>query len=167
MRRYQLLAVMISLLLHALLFLWGTNVSTSEGIAFREGKGAIEVSGVSGGLVSTGEPGIGPRVSSSSGLSPSPSGSLPEAGIVEGSALGIPAPEYPKLSRLRKEEGEVLIQLWFDDAQKLVEAEVIKSSGYLLLDSAALTAVKRGLPPASNLNRKHEKKIRFHFELKK
>ena len=49
-------------------------------------------------------------------------------------------PEYPKASRMRKEEGDVLIEI-FVGADGLAEsADVIESSGYPELDAAALKA---------------------------
>lgn len=50
---------------------------------------------------------------------------------------------YPKLARQRMQQGKVIIHATIDIKGKVTEAEVIKSSGYKLLDRAAYKAVKR------------------------
>ena len=50
---------------------------------------------------------------------------------------------YPKLARQRMQQGKVIIHATIDIKGKVTEVEVIKSSGYQLLDRAAYKAVKR------------------------
>lgn len=57
---------------------------------------------------------------------------------------------YPRISRIRGEEGVVTIESIIDADGKLVEAKVLKSSGFERLDEAALKAIKKAkFNPAS------------------
>ncbi len=49
-------------------------------------------------------------------------------------------PEYPPLARRRAQEGEVLLRLDLDTQGRVTAAQVLQSSGYPLLDRAALAA---------------------------
>jgi TonB family protein len=51
-------------------------------------------------------------------------------------------PVYPKLSRRLGEEGVVVVHLILSPDGKLVEADILKSSGYARLDQAALEGVQ-------------------------
>jgi protein TonB len=58
-------------------------------------------------------------------------------------ALGNQSPKYPYAARRRGIEGKVVIEAVVDRAGTVATAEVAVSSGYRLLDRAALSAVKR------------------------
>jgi protein TonB len=49
-------------------------------------------------------------------------------------------PDYPPLARRRDQEGEVLLRLDLDTQGRVTAAQVLQSSGYPLLDRAALAA---------------------------
>lgn len=51
-------------------------------------------------------------------------------------------PAYPKGSRLRKEQGTVLVQVTFSSENTLETVSLKQSSGYLELDEAAVAAVR-------------------------
>lgn len=53
---------------------------------------------------------------------------------------------YPMLARVRALEGEVHIAFVLDRAGVLVETRVLQSSGYTLLDAAAVALVERAAP---------------------
>ena len=86
------------------------------------------------------------------------------SGIVNGASLGIPAPEYPESSRLKSEEGSVLVLIIVDSKGALFEAKILKSSGFPLLDQAALQAVS-ALPKADPSSPKTEHQVQFTFRL--
>ncbi len=54
-----------------------------------------------------------------------------------------PKPVYPELARKRGQEGRVLLSADIDEKGELTELRVDKSSGFSLLDEAALKAVRR------------------------
>lgn len=54
-----------------------------------------------------------------------------------------PKPLYPELARKRGQEGRVLLSANIDEKGELTELRVDKSSGFSLLDEAALKAVRR------------------------
>lgn len=54
-----------------------------------------------------------------------------------------PKPVYPELARKRGQEGRVLLSAHIDEKGELTELRVDKSSGFSLLDEAALKAVRR------------------------
>lgn len=54
-----------------------------------------------------------------------------------------PAPVYPDISRRRREQGVVLIEATIDQHGWPIKVMLKKSSGFHLLDQAALKAVKR------------------------
>jgi protein TonB len=57
--------------------------------------------------------------------------------------LGNPEPEYPMTSRLRGEEGSVLLEVAVSAAGTVSKIHVVQSSGHSRLDRAALEAVRR------------------------
>lgn len=61
-------------------------------------------------------------------------------GIIK--AVYKPKPEYPELAIKRSQEGTAKIQCKVDRTGKVAEALLLQSSGYKLLDNAALTAIK-------------------------
>ena len=91
--------------------------------------------------------------------------SVPE-GITNGSEYGVTTPEYPSLSKLRGEEGKVLLSLTLNEKNELVAVEVLQTSGFPLLDRAALNAVKVSLKKASESREPRKKKVEFNFTLK-
>lgn len=61
---------------------------------------------------------------------------------VDVAALSNPKPEYPMTSRMRGEEGTVLLEMSVTAAGTVSSVRVLKSSGYPRLDRAALEAVR-------------------------
>lgn len=53
-----------------------------------------------------------------------------------------PAPAYPMLSRRRREQGTVQLQVWVTATGTAAKVEVLQSSGFVRLDEAALATVK-------------------------
>jgi periplasmic protein TonB len=54
-----------------------------------------------------------------------------------------PQPVYPRESRRRKEEGLVLLNVWISQTGHVERLEVLQSSGFVLLDNAAIQAVRQ------------------------
>lgn len=54
-----------------------------------------------------------------------------------------PAPDYPMLSRRRREQGTVQLQVWVTSGGRAEKVEVVKSSGFERLDAVALATVKQ------------------------
>jgi len=79
----------------------------------------------------------------------------PESAPVLGSALGL-ATNYPKLSRILREEGEVLI--------RLSDLAVLQSSGHPRLDESARASVREGLD--KGILKPGDTQIRFIFKLR-
>ena len=52
-------------------------------------------------------------------------------------------PYYPLGARLRGEEGAVTVRVWVNDSGRALRCEVACSSGYPLLDEAAVDAARR------------------------
>jgi periplasmic protein TonB len=52
-------------------------------------------------------------------------------------------PEYPKRARERGQQGKVILQALVDTGGKTREVKIVKSSGFNLLDEAALVAVRK------------------------
>jgi len=69
--------------------------------------------------------------------------SLPEGVMTQATPLSSQKPKYPKPAILRNQEGKVIVTLLIDKAGKVQTAELIKSSGYRLLDKSVLRFVKR------------------------
>jgi protein TonB len=57
-------------------------------------------------------------------------------------AKSAPKPPYPPASQRLKEEGKVLLALYVDEAGRVQQAKVEKSSGFPLLDESALTTAR-------------------------
>lgn len=75
------------------------------------------------------------------------------AGLEQGPDFaGNPPPEFPELARQNGWYGTVLLKLWIDEDGRVTEVRVEKSSGYGVLDAAAVNAVKRwrGRPARDN-----------------
>ncbi len=75
------------------------------------------------------------------------------AGLEQGPDFaGNPPPEFPELARQNGWYGTVLLKLWIDEEGRVTEVRVEKSSGYGVLDAAAVNAVKRwrGRPARHN-----------------
>lgn len=53
-------------------------------------------------------------------------------------------PNYPYLSRVYNEEGQVSIKIGIDNSGKVANVTITKSSGFQRLDQAAIEAAKRG-----------------------
>lgn len=54
-----------------------------------------------------------------------------------------PAPQYPRVSRRRGEQGQVLLRVRVTTAGRPAEVELERSSGYRRLDQAAIDTVRR------------------------
>lgn len=57
--------------------------------------------------------------------------------------LNNPGPQYPYASRRRREEGEVLLKVLVSEAGQAEQVRVEQSSGYPLLDEAAVDVVRK------------------------
>jgi len=53
-----------------------------------------------------------------------------------------PLPKYPKIARKRGYQGSVVLEVLVDRNGKVVDLRVAKTSGYPILDKAAITTVK-------------------------
>ncbi len=62
--------------------------------------------------------------------------------VSEPRALANPKPDYPSLARRRGYQGEVVIRVIVSPAGKCRSASIVSSSGYSILDEAALEAVQ-------------------------
>ncbi len=89
---------------------------------------------------------------------PKPQVFLPNYG--SGPGRQIP-PRYPRQAELDRQEGTVLISFLTDQAGNVTRASVRKSSGFPLLDSAALTAVKKWVLPNPRPGQEYETPIDF------
>ncbi|HUE72428.1 MAG TPA: energy transducer TonB [Pirellulaceae bacterium] len=66
------------------------------------------------------------------------------AGLEQGPDFaGNPPPEFPALAQQNGWYGTVLLKLWIDEEGRVTDVRVEKSSGYGVLDAAAVNAVKR------------------------
>jgi len=54
--------------------------------------------------------------------------------------------EYPPLARLRESDGDALVRFEIDHTGVAREIEVVRSSGYPLLDASAIRAVQNAKP---------------------
>ncbi len=52
-------------------------------------------------------------------------------------------PAYPSLARKRNQQGSVLLEIWIDESGRQTRLLISKSSGYKLLDKAAIDAAER------------------------
>jgi protein TonB len=75
------------------------------------------------------------------------------------------SPEYPALSRKRREQG-VVVLLADIDAGRTESVRVERSSGHLRLDEAAMRAVKEWRFDTSAYGPRVTARIPFRFELK-
>lgn len=62
--------------------------------------------------------------------------------IYEIGSIKNPAPTYPRIARLRKYQGEVEIAVIADFNGNVIDANIYKSSGFSILDDAALDTLK-------------------------
>lgn len=88
---------------------------------------------------------------------------------VTGKATYMPKPKYPLTSRRNKEEGTVLFKIDIDEKGKLISYEIIKSSGFERLDTAAIDSVKKAKYQPTIKNNKAISstiEISFNFNLK-
>ncbi|MRR36232.1 TonB family protein [bacterium] len=73
---------------------------------------------------------------------------------------------YPLAARWRHIEGTVLIAFHLSNRGKLLQADIIKSSGSALLDDAAMAAVRRGAPFPNFYSEENEVPPRMTIDLK-
>ncbi|WP_407333825.1 TonB family protein [Enterovibrio sp. 27052020O] len=52
-------------------------------------------------------------------------------------------PTYPRMAMRKGMQGNVLIEVWLDESGNQIKQALVKSSGFDLLDSAAISAVKK------------------------
>jgi protein TonB len=73
-----------------------------------------------------------------------------------------PAPEYPRMAQDLGQQGKVVIGFAVDDSGRITSATVKQSSGFPILDHAALESIKRHwiFPPGA-ANRQFEAPINF------
>jgi protein TonB len=77
-----------------------------------------------------------------------------------------PPPSYPRLSRLRGEQGRVVVRVVVPNTGQLAKAEIENSSGFELLDRVALEAAKQWrYPPYRGENPSIAFTIPFRFAL--
>ncbi len=62
--------------------------------------------------------------------------------IYEIGSIKNPAPSYPRIARLRKYQGEVEVSVLADSQGNVIDANIHKSSGFSILDDAALDTLK-------------------------
>lgn len=77
-------------------------------------------------------------------------------------------PEYPKASRMRRQEGTVLLEVKLGNQGEQLQVVLVKSSGFPLLDRSALKAVKGWQFLPQEINGKsvsHVVRIPVRFEL--
>lgn len=94
-------------------------------------------------------------------------GSPPTAspGVTQGGVeWGLSAPEYPEAARQRGEEGDVFLLVGFNGQGRAVSAQLERTSGFPLLDQAALGAVRSQL--AEGAAAASTKVIKIQFKLK-
>jgi len=80
-----------------------------------------------------------------------------------------PPPNYPKLARKRGYQGTVILEVLVDRGGRAAELRIITSTGYPILDRAAVKSVKNWLfEPGMRGNRKVEMWVRvpIRFQLK-
>jgi protein TonB len=138
-------------------------------MALSGGEGARVAAAVGAGAGGGAGGGAGAGVGTGAGLSAAEVRGLQRGYYDSLNALMRRAREYPRAARRQGLEGVVLVELVVDSAGGLVSARVVKSSGYEVLDSAALSDVRRleRLPePPRALNRKSLKlHIPFEYRL--
>lgn len=133
-------------------------IEKTEGMAGRDARGGepdAVTNGLSGAVAL--EPGKRKADSLSSGL---PGGAAPLSTI---------HPRYPMGSRIRGEEGSVLLGTRVDVRGRPVEVAVLRSSGFFALDAAAEKAVKgaRFAPPGSGAPpESYRAELTIRFQLK-
>ena len=66
--------------------------------------------------------------------------SAPEFGEI---GISNPAPRYPYMSRIREEQGRVVLEVYVDLQGKVSRIQTLRSSGFSRLDRAAVKAVKK------------------------
>lgn len=86
-----------------------------------------------------------------------------DSSLHDHSALGIKV-IYPRLSRILKEEGQVILLVNTITPEKTEQIKIIKSSGYPRLDTAAIEAFKNYVSLHTSQN--WDLKISFSFKLK-
>ncbi len=75
-------------------------------------------------------------------------------------------PNYPKLSRILKEEGENRIEVTLNSNNELIQTVVIKSSGFKRLDDAAIDAIKNAFKKNHKTDPTPSNKLIFYFRFK-
>ena len=160
-----LLSMFISLLLHTLVIGLSCLSPMKSDLSFRKGEIAMEL------LEQKVETGIQKSTTSDgaivNGSDAHKSKSSAPAGIQSGSSLGIIAPEYPETSRLRGEEGEVIVAFTLDSEGKLVTKNIVLTSGYEAMDRSAVLAIESHYESSQSNKIENEYKVRFKFKLSK
>lgn len=75
-----------------------------------------------------------------------------------------PSPEYPRLALQRGYQGRVVIQFEVNERGEIARAEVERSSGYVMLDEAALNTVRTRWRFAPGAVRRHFVEIVFQLQ---
>lgn len=153
MKRPFVLFLLCSLSFHLLIFFISSSVKRSFELPLVKGEPVF--------VSKSGEAAVGPAKSSNGSLQTTAT----PRGITDGAEFGIKKPPYPESSRLRGEEGKVLLKLSLDSAKALVKAEVSESSGHTDLDRAALLQIERDLPTSQSGTKAFEHLIQFNFSL--
>ena len=69
--------------------------------------------------------------------------------------------EYPRVAQKRRQQGVVLLHIVLDRGGRVIEAHIQESSGYRLLDDAALAMLKRAQPLPPIPDDIQEERLRF------
>jgi len=80
-----------------------------------------------------------------------------------------PPPEYPSIARRRGQEGVVLLEAFIDITGRVSQLRILDSSGYPVLDKAALRAVRYWHFTPGTINGKQQQmrvKVPVRFQLK-
>ncbi|WP_230432098.1 energy transducer TonB [Plesiomonas shigelloides] len=136
------------------------NTEKHNPVAASTGKTAANLSATT--QSASGAPNTASRTAPSSAAQASGSSSEPRFRVPPS------APEYPKASRMRRQEGTVLLEVKLGTQGEQLQVVLLKSSGFPLLDRSALKAVKgwQFLPQEINgQGVSHVVRIPVRFEL--
>lgn len=63
--------------------------------------------------------------------------------VADATTAYAPAPEYPRMARLRGLVGNVILRLGINEQGQVIQTQITKTSGHEMLDQAALEALKQ------------------------
>jgi periplasmic protein TonB len=149
----------------------GTQETVSDREGLSQTEGAAGVTGAAG-LEQAGSGGARASAGAGSGNAPgkdlasSFSGSIREA---TPAYLANPSPEYPAIARRRGYEGTVLVEVLVSRDGRVEDLRLLQSSGYSVLDQAAMTSMKGWLFEPATINEEKVEMwvkvpVRFHLK---